>query len=184
MKIGIDIDDTICKSEETIEPLLIKYDREVLRGNGIIHPESRYFHKFDWTKEEKIVFKTKYFDEALKDAPAIENASKVINKLYNEGFEIIYITARNSARFGYEDTKNWLIKNNFPINNLIMDGNEKGHICAKNKIDFFIDDSEKQCMDVLNKSNSFVIGFNIKDSNYMCTNDWNDIYNLIKNNIN
>ena len=65
-----------------------------------------------------------------------------------------------------------------------MDGNEKGHICAKNKIDFFIDDSEKQCMDVLNKSNSFVIGFNIKDSNYMCTNDWNDIYNLIKNNIN
>lgn len=185
MKIGIDIDDTICKSYEKLEPELMKYDKDVLRGNGIIHPESKYFHKFDWTREEKDEFKNKYITNILKDAEARKDALEIIGKLYNEGFEIIYITARNSSSFGYEETKKWLIKNNFPINNLIMDGDEKGEICKENQIDFFIDDSERQCMDVLNKSNSFVIGFNTKENdNYIKASDWYDVYNIIKNNIN
>ena len=186
MRIGIDIDDTICKTTETLEPELIKYDKEVLRGSGIIHPELKYFGKFDWTKEEKNEFKKKYIKDILKNSSYKKDALEIINKLYNEGFEIIYITARNSSIYGSKTTKDWLIKNGFPITKLIMDGDEKGSICAENKIDFFIDDSKKHCKEALEKcKNIKVIGFNIeKNDSFTVSNNWYEIYKIIKENIN
>ena len=69
----------------------------------------------------------------------IEGALEYINKLYDEGNEIYFITYRSGKdKRVYEMTRDWLSNKGFKYNKLFMDGSNKGMICKNNQVDLFI----------------------------------------------
>ena len=62
IKIGLDIDDTICNSSEISLKYALEFDK-TLRNTGIVD-ENHYITRgmFDWSKEEIDQFSTLYFD--------------------------------------------------------------------------------------------------------------------------
>lgn len=104
MIIGIDIDDTLTNTSELLLAYAQKYDYEVLKGNGSINKENVYSiingekvkDGMGWTTEENNAFKDMYHANVLENAPIKPFAKEIINKLIEEGDEIIFITARNN----------------------------------------------------------------------------------------
>ena len=93
MRIGIDVDDTICSTNETILLEADKYDKEVLGGTGIKNKKAYDFTlMMGWPKEGKgMLFKDR-LEYIMDKSPIKDGAVEVINKLYDEGNEIIFIT--------------------------------------------------------------------------------------------
>lgn len=196
MNIGIDIDDTIAISTEKWIETALKYEE---KHPSIIKIKNKKFYNltshrwleefFLWEKEVKEKFFTEYSNKVLKSLEAKENASKVINKLYEEGNNIFIVTARHPIGENsdiYNITKEWLVKNNIKYSKIFFNaGNIKLDICKKEQIDIFIDDSYSICKE-LNKNNIPVLLMknkynNIDDFKITKVENWNEIYNRIVN---
>lgn len=175
-KIGIDIDDVISDTKKGILPLMMEYDK-TLRGNGIINEKNKYFSMFDWTEEERSFFRKNYLEKHFDLTTPIENSKFYIQKLYDEGYEIIYVTARKTSR---ENTLKWLKLHNFPCDKLIMSASFKGDIVLEENIEYFIDDDIKNLKDVLSKTKAHVIGFNTNEKEIKNATSWEEVYKIIK----
>lgn len=175
-KVGIDIDDVIANTKEGLLPLMLEYDK-TLRNNGIINENGKYFSKFDWSNEEKKYFRENYLEKHFDLIEPIENARDFIQRLYDDGFEIIYVTARKTK---YENSYKWLCKYNFPCDKLIMNASDKGDIVLDEKIEYFIDDDIRNLKCVLEKTKAHVIGFNTKEKDFLNASSWEEVYKLIK----
>jgi len=182
MRIGIDIDDTVSETEKAFILFEKEYDK-LLGGKGIVFPNRRYWHKYDWTEEEQKEFLKKYFLKIIENCYPIIKSQKIISKLKEEGNEIIFITARSDHDGStYELTYNWLKNFEFPVDKLIIGAHEKGNICKDEKIDIFIDDSPHQCLDVKEFTDALVIGFNQENNDFICAKNWDEVYEIIHNN--
>lgn len=182
MRIGIDIDDTVSETEAAFIPFEKEYDK-FLNGKGILYPNKKYWHKYEWTELQIKEFIKKYFLKILEEAYPVLKSQEIISKLKEEGNEIIFITARSDNEDStHELTEKWLKKYNFPCDKLIVGAKEKGKICKEENIDIFIDDSSFQCLDVKNETNALVIGFNQTNENFICADNWEEIYNIIHSN--
>lgn len=127
MKIGIDIDDTICKTSYVTEKIQNK------------------IYNYDFSKLDKISqyeFTVKYEEEIYDYLPLENNAKEVINKLFDEGNEIYFITARCSKFIKNIErrTLDYLDKNKIKYNKIYFGKSKKVDVYEKLKLDVMLDD--------------------------------------------
>ena len=95
MVIGIDMDDTICSTNEFIIEEADRYDREVLGGSGIKDINAYEFTEMmGWEKDMKGKFFKDRLEYIMDHAEIKEGAKEIINKLHDEGNKIIIISFR------------------------------------------------------------------------------------------
>lgn len=158
MNIGIDIDDTISNSFESVFTSAQKFDIEL--GNsgdpkqyGRI-PNHNYIETMypQWNNEQTNLFWQKYFIDMLTIARPKDCVSEIFKKLQKEKNNIILITSRyeyDESSFIVRDyTQKWLAKNNIPYDKLVMNAQNKLDASKENNIDIFIDDSIEHCRNV------------------------------------
>lgn len=137
MRIGIDLDDTICRTTEMVHKKVEEFaDKKNLNPLDIMNDE--------YLKQE---FFDEYLEEIYENAEIKRDVAKVIKRLKNKGNEIYIITAReNSFAKTKRDvkiiTEEWLSKNNIEVDEIITAsyGEDKAKACREYKIDLMIDD--------------------------------------------
>lgn len=180
MKIGIDIDDVITDTSDTIYKYILKNDTnqeiipylvEIMRG------EIPEFAKDFIDKNTLKIFST---------VKVKENAQNIIKKLLNDGNDIYIITSRGEQH--YKESKkltlNYLKNNNIEYKKIFFDSFEKTKICKENNIDILVDDSVKYCEE-FKKQDGIAIVFTSKVNEHIKTNitrvtNWLELYDKIK----
>lgn len=163
MVIGLDIDDTITNTLEVLfayaEKFIIedlKREIDIKRIDNMANIE--YIQAMHgWNREDELKFFKKYFNTLIEETTPFYFAVQTINKLKEEGHEIVLITARFDELLddGYFDakevTKKWLNKHGIKYDKLIVNAQNKGEIAEENNVDVFVDDSLKNCLSVASK---------------------------------
>lgn len=186
MRIGIDIDDTVADSEiKTLEKALL-YDKEFVKGEGIVNINKyNYTEKFNWTEEQCYDFFKRYLEQLVPEFQVKNQVKETIDKLKEENHTIYFITYR-TGRFltnPYDITYKWLVDNGIKFDKLITNSGPKGKVCQENNIDLFIDDSVDQCVNVSAYGIDVLLFDNIHnrhDNALRRVNNWLEIYKIIK----
>lgn len=136
MKIGIDIDNTICSTDELLEKKIDDYIKEKGMSQKEFFSDIKYMSDFYEEKLSEVVFEDQVKDGFLN----------VLNKLKINN-EIIIVTARNeklsrSFQNMRKATLEWLEKNNIYYDKYYDDAYKEGkvRVCKKEGIDIIIDD--------------------------------------------
>lgn len=136
MKIGIDIDNTICSTDEVIDIKIKEYIKEHGMSQEEFFGDSSNIDKF---YKEKIL-------EVIAEDPVKDDFLRVLNKLKVNN-EIIIVTARNEKLVKIyqsmrQATKDWLAKNNIYYDKYFDDVYIEGKVkvCKDEAIDIIIDD--------------------------------------------
>lgn len=186
MIIGIDMDDTICSTNERIIIEADKYDKEVLGGTGIKDIDAYEFTKMmGWPQEMKGQFFSDRLEYIMDNAEIKEGAKDVINKLHDEGNKIIIISFRKGKyiKDPYNLTKNWLERNGVHYDKIYVDTGSKVDECLSEKVDLFIDDKESHCEDVSSANINvllFTNAYNHEEKRFDRADNWNQVYEYIK----
>ncbi len=195
MVIGIDIDDTTVVTVESMVKYGDKYDTEVLnreaKKDNLGKIKDRYYMKalYGWTEEEKFAFFDMYYKNVLEECYPLPNASEIINRLKQEGNEIIFITARltNIKNCETENiTKETFRKYNIPYDKLIMNVDDKLKFCKENDVEVFIEDSYETCKNLQeNGIKAYLMttkmNRNIVDDKIERVSSWDEVYEKIIN---
>ena len=136
MRIGIDLDNTICNTSEIIHDRIKKYAVKKSVSSEVI------------TKDPKLIreFYNDYSIDIFKNVSIKDNVSKVLNNLKNKGDKIYVITARSNDYLKKssveEETFNWLKKHGIIVDDIITNsyGEAKANVCLGYGIDIMIDD--------------------------------------------
>ena len=189
MRIGIDIDDTITNSSDTF----VKYAKKYNDENNIKYPIDQSTldpqKSFGWDIINVNEFLDQYLEDVLNNTDAKDDSIEIINKLKEEGNEIIFITSRSENEIKnsmFELTDKWLKKHNYKFDLLVIDSKEKNNDCIKYKIDVFIDDNYNNCKKVKETTKIPVIlystRYNIKekDNSIIRVNNWFEIYDFLR----
>lgn len=187
MRIGIDLDDTITKTDEILFKYAKIYNEEEKILFNINREEWNLTKAFGWNEENIKGFFSKYLKSIYEKAEIKENAKEKINALKNDGNKIIIITARDtkSLKEVHEVCKDWLINNKINVDKIVVDGENKAQKCLENKIDIFIDDNICNCENVYNNLKIPVLLMNSRyNKDYQNPKikrvyNWNEIYNEI-----
>ena len=187
MRIGIDLDDTITKTDEILFKYAKIYNKEEKILFNINREEWNLTKAFGWNEENIKEFFSKYLKSIYEEAEIKENAKERINKLKDDGNKIIIITARDtkSLKEVHEVCKDWLINNKINVDKIVVDGENKAQKCLENKIDIFIDDNICNCENVYNNLKIPVLLMNSRyNKDYQNPKikrvyNWNEIYNEI-----
>ena len=193
MNIGIDIDDTISETFETLLPYSQKYTIEDLKRQSNISIDGDctnhlYIENANgWNDIETRNFWERYYGDILKNVNIKKFAPEVINKLKQNGHNIYLITARwdipNSDI--KKITEKWLADNNIVYDRMFMGAEEKLKLVKENNVDIFIDDSFNNCKDVVENTNSKVylmttmVNEKLKHKDIKRVYSWPEIYDLI-----
>lgn len=136
MKIGIDIDNTICSTDELLDKKIDDYIKEKGMSQKEFFSDIKYMSDFYEEKLLEVVF-----EDLVKDG-----FLDVLNKLKINN-EIIIVTARNeklsrSFQNMRKATLEWLEKNNIYYDKYYDDAYKEGkvRVCKKEGIDIIIDD--------------------------------------------
>ena len=194
MNIGIDIDDTISETFETLLPYTQKYTIEDLKIKSEINMNQDFLDHFyivkmnGWKEKEAISFWNKYYGEILKKINIKKFAAEVINRFKKKGHKIYLITARwdmpNDDIQGI--TKKWLIENNVEYDELIINASDKLQLIKEKNIDIFIDDSFTNCKSIAENSNAKVyimtsrVNGNFNHEKITRVYSWPEVYSLIE----
>ena len=187
MRIGIDLDDTITKTDEILFKYAKKYNEEEKILFKINREEWDWNKAFGWDEEKCETFFSRYLKKIFEEAEIKENAKEKINALKNDGNKIIIITARDtkSLKEVHKVCENWLINNKVNVDKIVVDGEDKAQKCLENKIDIFIDDNVYNCESVYKNLKIPVLLMNSRyNKEYQNPNikrvyNWNEIYNEI-----
>lgn len=188
MRIGIDIDDTVLDTVDIVIESALEYDSKFLRNEGFkdknAYPFKDLFYWSDSEIKEFIEYykKNKIYKKALPKKDAIY----YINKLYNEGNEIYFITHRQASKYLdiQKETEEELTNKGFKYTKVFTNVNNKGIVANILKLDIFIDDSMYQ-INKVNEQNIKTILFKTrynKKYNGLQMDNWQDIYNEIERN--
>lgn len=168
MNIGIDIDDTISETFETLLPYAQKYTIEDLKRESKVHMDGKLGNHFyivymnEWNEQEATDFWSKYYGEILRKLNIKTFASDVIKKLKEQGDKIYLITARwdmpNDDIKGI--TLEWLKENKVEYDELIINASDKLNLVKEKNIDIFIDDSFKNCKAIAENTSTKVYMMN------------------------
>lgn len=137
MRIGVDIDDTICRTTEIVHEKLEEYS------------ESLGINPLDIMNDEEL--KKNFFDiysvDIYENAVVKRNAQEVLKRLRSKGNEIYLITSRSnsfasSENSGFEITEKWLKDHDIEADAIISSayGETRAEVCKKYDIDLMIDD--------------------------------------------
>lgn len=136
MRIGLDIDETMCNTKSKIDDYKEKFCKE----KNILYK--------DLINSDELILElyTTYIKNVFKEVEAKDNVSKVLNNLKKQGHTLIGITARNNLYIkegNVEDiTKTWLNKNDIFLDHIEFDcyGSGKADACKRLNIDLMLDD--------------------------------------------
>lgn len=181
MRIGIDIDDTICDTFEFVLPYCCKYysvSYEDAKKNN-------YSYEYFINNYGYYDFAKKYYGKIIPYVPLKKDVVRVLTKLKKRGHEIIFITARSSRGFDnpYQITYDYLIKNNVPFDTLITEAKEKDKVCLDEEIDIYIDDSISECLKVRNNNIKVLLSdtiYNKNDKDLQRIKSFRNLYKIIK----
>lgn len=178
MKIGIDIDDTLTNTKE----LQIKYWKEYYLKNPDPNFSKEIPTNINSFGNEYISTFWDTYREALFTPPIKENASNIIKKLNQEGYQLCIITSRPDYKYHNlkERIITWLHKNNINITEINTNIRDKALFCHKNNIDLLIDDSIEHVTNTIKHNKKAILFNNIKDYQGLQTDNWLDLYNIIK----
>ncbi|MGM9877597.1 MAG: hypothetical protein ACI33S_03010 [Bacilli bacterium] len=186
MVIGIDMDDTICSTNELIIVEADKYDKEVLGGSGIKDESAYEFTEMmGWEKDMKGKFFADRLEYIMSHAQIKPGACEVINKLHDEGNKIIIISFRKGKYLSDPTnlTKEWLDRHDVHYDKIYTDTGSKVDECLENNVKLFIDDKESHCEDVSNAGIDVILftnAYNHDENRFVRKDNWNDIYKYIK----
>lgn len=185
MRIGIDIDDTISNTFELLVEAALEYDKLFYGGKGFKNENAFKFDEmFYWTKDMAYRFLTERLETVMKKASIKSSVKNVVEKLKNEGNEIIIVTARSNKYYNnpYALSKKWLDDNNVLYDEILVGCHNKGLVCLNNNIDLLIDDLPANCMsaklyniDTLLFDNKY----NQNETRFKRVSSWDEIYNLL-----
>ena len=137
MRIGIDIDDTICRTTELVDKKMKEYANE--NNMDILDVMNNEL--------ERENFYYKCLPVIYRDAEIKRNVAKVIRRLRNKGNEIYLITGRSRKQIPSEFniwniTDEWLKKNDIEVDGIFSAayGENKAIVCKREKIDLMVDD--------------------------------------------
>lgn len=182
MKIGIDIDDTITDSWKDYIPIyseLFNIPKEKLQKS------KPYYYSLNnkISVEEYFQKMTEIHDEITPNITLKENVKEVIDKLYELGHKVIFITARGKSHSDpYKITKEYLDKHRIKYEKLIVGVTDKGKVCEEEKIELFIDDSIKHCESVSSRGIEvllFETEYNKDNQKFKHVTSWESIYKYI-----
>ena len=135
MRIGIDLDDTICRTTEMVHEKMDEYssktNRDVLEimSNELIR--EKFFEEY---------LPTIYRDVVIK-----HDVQDVIRRLRNKGNEIFIITGRKRMKIAnvMEITDKWLEDNGIEVDGIFTSayGESKADVCKREQIDLMVDDN-------------------------------------------
>ncbi len=185
MRIGIDIDDTITDSWEYLIPY---YSRLFNIKEDELHKRKPYFAAVkDLIVIDKFFEKVKpIYDEAADKIPLKDNVKEVIDKLYERGHYIYFITARGKGYTNaYNETKEYLDKHNIKYEKIITDAMDKSIPCKEENIDLFIDDSYKHCKEVADIGIDTLMPsqyYNLEYTEFKHFNDFSELYDYVVEN--
>ncbi len=149
MRIGIDIDDVITNTSETIKKYVMNH-----KNSEIIQEHMKEIMKGNPSNSEVIEFCMEIYLKVFQEVKLKDNAKEVIQNLLDKGNEIYLITARGENfeffRGSEEVTKKFLEDNGIHYNKIIFNAINKAQLCLDNQIDLMIDDSVEHCEDVKN----------------------------------
>jgi len=137
MRIGIDLDDTICRTTEMVNKTLSEYCKTSdLSPLDIMNDEDLRDEFF----KEKV-------EEIYKNVEIKRDVYHVLKRLKSRGNEIFIVTARGNTivldgNNVKEITADWLHKNNIVVDGIFVGayGEKKAEVCKENKIELMIDD--------------------------------------------
>lgn len=190
MVIGIDMDDTICSTNEKIIVEADKYDKEVLGGTGIKDINAYEFTQMmGWEKDMKGKFFADRLEYIMDNAEIKPSAKDVINKLHDEGNKIIIISFRKGKyiKDPYNLTVNWLNRYGVKYDKVFVDTGEKTDECIENGVNLFIDDKESHCEDVSGAGIDVLLFTNLynhDEKRFKRVDNWDEVYSYIKENYN
>lgn len=182
MNIGIDIDDTITNTYETLIPIIImKYG---MRFDKLLKQNPSYSMLHNVLPDFKSFVLDNYTTMA-KMVPLKKGVVDVLNKLKEDGHKIIFISARNNIEYNnpYDISYNYLKANNIPFDKLIVNVKDKAKECILQDIDLFIDDNTKNCKAVKNKgieTLQFGTIFTPRNKYLKRVNTWEEVYNQVQ----
>lgn len=164
MKYAFDLDDTLSDTASVINEYAVKFDKEFLKGNGKMKKINNavdyyYFAEaLNWNKDNIRDFFKQYYIEIIEKVKAKPFVSETINKLKIENNEIYIITARRKREENVIEniTERWLNKNKIYYDGLYINAKEKFYIVNELNIDYFIDDSYKNCKEVMENTKAQV----------------------------
>lgn len=137
MRIGVDMDDTICRTTEIVHSRLEEYSKQL----GI--------NPLDIMNDEELKgnFFAIYGEDIYKNAEIKRNVSDVIKRLRKKGNEIYLITSREdnfktTKISAFEITRQWLAKHEIVVDAIVTSvyGETRAELCKKYNIDLMIDD--------------------------------------------
>lgn len=164
MKYGFDLDDTLCDTASVINEYAIKYDIEVLNGNGLLNEsnDSKDYYYFinglNWSREDIKNFFDKYYLEIISKVKIKSYVKDTINRLKKENNKVYVITARRQRENNIVEriTSRWLLDNGITIDGLFINVTQKSDLVKELNIDVFVDDSYDTCLEVKNKTKAKV----------------------------
>ncbi len=175
MRIGIDIDDTICKTKEMVEIKLHEYVMKNKLDFDSVFINDIEMEKFYHTKLEEI----------YKNVEPKKNVVDVLRRLKNKGNELYIITARG-VKFRsdidyYKITMDWLNKNNIEVDGVVTScyGENKVRACKREKIDIKIE-SDPYNYKALTNSGILCLLFDDKDVVSLGNKDFNNWLSIEK----
>ena len=187
MKIGIDIDNVISDLDKTFLKEFLKEDKKK-RNSGIINKNAKHMTEgmFDWTKAEIDDFLVNNMDRMAMSFDIIPQSKYYIDKLKEDGNEIIIITGRNRRIFSNpeEATYRWLEEKKIYYDKVVFTKSlYKIKECNENNIDIMIDDIASNVKALReNGINAYLIKTRYNE-NYSLgmpiLKDWEGIYNFI-----
>ena len=174
MRIGIDMDNTICNTDELLE----KYQNIFLKEEDISK-------EYLWNDNDyKLKFLNKYLETIYKEVSIKEDAKEVINNL-SKNNKIYIITARSnnfiSNMTNFID--NYFKEHQIHIDKIIIQAKDKVDACLDNSIDIMIEDSLYNYNKLLDNDINTILfddkhkNINIKDRVV----SWKEIEKIINN---
>ena len=177
MKIVIDIDNTICSTDELLEKKIDDYIKEKGMSQKEFFSDIKYMSDFYEEKLLEVVFEDQVKDGFLD----------VLNKLKINN-EIIIVTARNeklskSFQNMRKATLEWLEKNNIYYDKYYDDAYKEGkvRVCKKEGIDIIIDDDINNFLMISGLSSILRASDNIYLTNATMEDDYKSVVTTIKN---
>ena len=186
MVIGIDMDDTICSTNELIIEVADQYDKEVLGGTGVKDINAYEFTEMmGWPKEMKGQFFADRLEYIMSHSPIKEGAKEVINRLHDNGCKIIIISFRKDKylKDPYKLTIDWLNENGIKYDKVYVNTGTKEDECVENHVKLFIDDKESHCEDVSKEGIDvllFTNAYNHDETRFDRVDNWYQVEEYIK----
>ena len=164
--IVIDIDDCIANGSERCVRI---FNRDKPDHIPLICENTIGYHSYQLLGISFLdFFNETHFQELLPIVNSVETLT-----ILSEQYKILYLTARGHLRNGYDISKEWLLKYNYPLREdidklVVVSGFESKAIHLKNlnlDVEFVLDDTTKNIDDYLNNK--------VANSYYMIDRSWN-----------